>query len=74
MKVEINGKRYVELGDCSEAAERLTVLRDERDEAIRILRDVCEEFGDNDWDNDLHLADIIEKHLHRNLRAWSVQQ
>ena len=41
----------------------------EREDAIRTLRDVCEEFGDNDWAADLHLSDIIEKHLGRNLRV-----
>ena len=35
----------------------------EREEAIAKLRELCEEHGDNDWENDLHLADIIEKHI-----------
>jgi len=39
----------------------------EREEAISRLRDACEEHGDNDWDENLHLADIIEKHLIRHL-------
>ena len=37
----------------------------ERAEAIDALRDVCGKVGDNDWDEKLHLADIIEKHLGR---------
>lgn len=41
----------------------------EREEAIARLRDICSEYGDNDWDDTLHLADIIEKHLHRRLAA-----
>lgn len=41
----------------------------EREAAISILRALCSEFGDNDWENDLHLADIIEKHLGRHLWA-----
>lgn len=41
----------------------------EREEALVTLRDVCGQFGDNDWPNNLHLSDIIEKHLARNLRA-----
>lgn len=32
------------------------------------LRSVCAEFGDNDWPDELHLADVIEKHLARHLR------
>ena len=43
--------------------------RIERNEAIATLRDVCEEYGDNDWPDSLHLSDIIEKHLRRNLDA-----
>lgn len=38
------------------------------DEVRCALRDVCEEFGDNDWPDSLHLPDVIEKHLARNLR------
>ena len=41
----------------------------EREQAISILRQVCDEFGDNDWPDNLHLADIIEKHLWRNLET-----
>jgi hypothetical protein len=36
---------------------------DERAEVITKLRDLCEEHGDNDWPDNLHLSDIIEKHL-----------
>jgi hypothetical protein len=39
----------------------------EREAAIAMLRQVCDEHGDNDWPDNLHLADIIEKHLWRNL-------
>jgi hypothetical protein len=31
------------------------------------LRNLCRDFGDNDWDDDLHLADVVEKHLGRHL-------
>lgn len=41
----------------------------EREAAIVQLRDVCESFGDNDWDERLSLADVIEKHLGRHLHA-----
>lgn len=27
------------------------------------LRSVCRDHGDNDWDDDLDLSDVIEKHL-----------
>ena len=39
----------------------------ERELTVSALRDVCGEFGDNDWPDNLHLADVVEKHLHRNL-------
>ena len=39
----------------------------ERHEVLEMLRQVCEEHGDNDWPDDLHLADVIEKHLWRHL-------
>lgn len=39
----------------------------EREEAIHALRRLCERHGDNDWDEHLHLADILDKHLTRYL-------
>lgn len=42
-------------------------LAAERTEAIRVLREACEEWGDNDWTDELHLGDVIEKHLVRPL-------
>lgn len=39
----------------------------ERAQTVAMLRRVCEEFGDNEWPDDLHLADVIEKHLWRHL-------
>lgn len=39
----------------------------EREEAIAILHDLCAEFGDNEWEPSLHLADIIDKHLGKYL-------
>lgn len=34
-----------------------------RAEFIAALRKVCEDHGDNDWPDELHPADIINKHL-----------
>ncbi len=39
----------------------------EREATVAALRSVCEEYGDNDWEDELHLADVIEKHLARPL-------
>lgn len=41
----------------------------EREAAIATLRSVCEDFGDNQWPSNLHLSDIIDKHLARHLHA-----
>ena len=41
--------------------------RIEREETISTLRDLCGQFGDNDWPDNLHLSDVIEKHLVRPL-------
>lgn len=35
----------------------------ERESAIAALRDLCAEFDDNDWPDNLHLYDIITKHV-----------
>ena len=55
-----------ELGYSDPAAQGLSWVL-EREAAIARLRDLCQEFGDNDWTENLHLADIIEKHLGRHL-------
>ena len=51
--------------DDPEAAHALWI--DERLAAVAALREICEEHGDNDWPDNLHLADVIEKHLGRHL-------
>jgi hypothetical protein len=54
------------LGYKSDEASKASWIL-EREAAIQALRDVCEHHGDNEWPDDLHLADIIEKHLGRHL-------
>lgn len=48
-------------------ARDLAALVLERSQAVEMLRQVCAERGDNDWPADLHLSDVIEKHLWRHL-------
>jgi hypothetical protein len=44
----------------------------EREAVLATLREVCEKHGDNDWDEPLHLSDIIDKHLRSHLESqWS---
>jgi hypothetical protein len=52
------------LGYKGDEAERVKWIA-EREETVATLRSACEEFGDNDWSNDLHLSDVIDKHLVR---------
>lgn len=54
------------LGYKSEEGSRLAWIV-ERERAMHALREVCEHHGDNDWPEELNLADIIEKHLGRHL-------
>jgi protein-disulfide isomerase-like protein with CxxC motif len=35
----------------------------ERQETVAKLRELCDEYGDLDWDDDLNLADVLAKHL-----------
>jgi hypothetical protein len=39
----------------------------EREETIAVLRALCREHGDNEWDATLSLADILDKHLGKYL-------
>lgn len=52
-----------ELEDVRAMRDRLWA---ERVAAVAMLRLECAEYGDNDWPDTLHLADIIEKHLARS--------
>ncbi len=53
-----------ELG-CESNDAKVAAFLIERTEAIAALRELCETSGDNDWADDLALADIISKHLGR---------
>ena len=55
---------HVEEGAAARTRPELAL---ERRETIALLRSLCAEFGDNDWEEDLYLPDIIEKHLGRHL-------
>jgi len=39
----------------------------ERIDVVAKLREICGEFGDNEWSDDLHIVDILDKHLQRHL-------
>lgn len=51
------------------APERMLAARTAELHDVRVqLRALCAEFGDNDWPDELHLGDVIEKHLAPQLR------
>jgi hypothetical protein len=54
-----------EVSDLDRALVLLARRVTEREEAIAALRDICARHGDNDWPDNLHLRDVIEKHLGR---------
>ena len=39
----------------------------ERADVVATLRKLCRDYGDQDWPDDLHLTDVIEKHLWRHV-------
>ena len=41
----------------------------ERADVVLKLREICREHGDNEWPDNLHLTDVLEKHLYRHLKA-----
>lgn len=45
----------------------VTELTIERNQTIETLRSLCEKHGDQDWECNTHIKDIIEKHLINHL-------
>ena len=41
----------------------------EREQTVAMLRQVCEQHGDNDWAETLHLADVVDNHLMKHLEG-----
>lgn len=59
-------KRSAHIRDLIDKADKAEDIgRYERPYVIAMLRTICETWGDNDWPDDLHISDIIEKHLLR---------
>ena len=54
---------YTGIDEAPENLMTIARLTIEREETISALRSACEDQGDNDWDNDLNLADVVNKHL-----------
>ena len=61
------------LGECARELgggdRKLAAALAEVETARVALRRVCAAHGDLDWDERLHLADVVEKHLARQLDA-----
>ena len=57
---------YRQLGYGSPETQNVCWV-EEREATIAALRSACDAFGDNDWNETLNLADVVEKHLERHL-------
>lgn len=77
-KAYLRGERAALVRIMTECARQLgyedplakaAALIEEREQAKAKLREVCEEFGDPDFEDDLHLADIIDNHLLKHLQS-----
>ncbi len=58
--------------DLAAAHLRIARLEAHLADARAGLRSLCDDFGDNDWGDDLYLADAIDKHLGRHLHGEDV--
>lgn len=47
--------------------DRIAALETERAQTIERLRIECEERGDLDWPDELHLADVVDRHFSRHV-------
>lgn len=56
------------LQNLGQRERKASSWRLERNAAVAALREICARFGDNDWSDDLRLADVIEKHLSNHLK------
>lgn len=45
-----------------------------RADTVAALRRLCDDYGDNDWEDDLSLVDVIDKHLEPYLDAEREQR
>ncbi len=59
---DLNAYRPDEM-PVAETVARIALLEAERLELLSALRRLCEDFGDNDWEDNLSLVDVVEKHL-----------
>jgi hypothetical protein len=50
-------------GAGTSPVQRVAILTSHLEETRAMLRRVCGEHGDLDWADDLHLADVVDKHL-----------
>ena len=78
----IRGRRSFASEMISAAARELVVsdveitaasLLVEREQTRQALRDLCDREADNDWPDDLNLADVINKHLAPGIERYRGQ-
>ena len=62
-------KELMEFGELDQSPLiRLAELIKERQETVSKLRELCGKYGDNEWRDNSHLADVVEKHLIIHIR------
>ena len=68
LSMAIRGMGVDEIPDDADRMRlRIARLEAEMADARVQLRKLCEDFGDTDWPDNLHLGDVIERHLARAL-------
>jgi hypothetical protein len=76
----IEGRTFSDTARLHEVLQSLSGIAPDEDPLVRLahatlelrdtraaLRILCREHGSNDWDDNLYLADVVEKHLGRYL-------
>jgi len=63
----VNAVRHLDMIEPGTDKEmrKAAALLIEREETIKVLRQLCAEYGDNTWESTLYTADIIDKSLGR---------
>jgi len=50
-----------------EKVESLESLIIQREETVHVLRQICTQYGDNDWNSELPLGHVLKEHLWNHL-------
>jgi len=59
--------KNLDMNNINSVDKKYILLLKERNDAIIALRSICNILNDNEWDDNLYLADIIEKYILKNV-------